>query len=230
METVKKDKPTKTASGKDIVQAPGTNQFLVEKGMAFSEIVQADADGKMLVFDVLDFPEISRTNLAKLSNRARMAYQMDLRNAGPISDRLAKGDDPFESRIQVINDRDPLARSTGSLRKGQAKKVPDGMKHLNVGPHEVAELEEVGWRKAKPSEVDIVGAKEKAGAVVLMDNKGKVDNVTMLVEKEAYDKHRKADRERAEARLTANVQQTKEKMKQFDSRVTIFDKSDLVRK
>ena len=104
------------------------------------------------------------------------------------------------------------------------------MKHLNVMPEEVEELETVGYKKAKPEEVDIVGSREKAGAVVLMNTKGKVDNVTMLVDEEDYKKHRKADRAKSEARLESNIETTKENMKKFDSRVTIFDTGDLTKK
>ena len=218
------------ATSKKIEQTPGKEQILITKGMPFSKIKKADDAGKFLVFDILDFPEISAVNLGKLSNSARMAYQMDLRNAKTVTNRVNNGQNPFEDRIKVIGSRDPLSRGHESMRKGQAKKLPEGMMHLNVDPVDVAELEDVGYRKAKPEEVEIVGSKVKAGAVVLTDRKGNVDNVTMLVEKDKYEKHRESDRAKTQARLDANIEATKENMKQYAPRVTLYDKSDLVRK
>ena len=220
MEAVKKTKDV----------APGENQVLVTKDMPFTDVLKADNDGKFLVFDMLDFPEFSRTNLAKLSKRARAAYQMDLRNAEVTRNRLANGEEPFEQKIKVIGAKDPLSRNHSTFRKGQARKLPKGMKHLNVDPYDVEDLERLGYRKAKPEEVVIEGAREKAGAVVLMNRKGDVDNVTMLVEEEKYAKHREADRAKTQAKLDSNLESTKETMKQFAPRVTIYDKSELVRK
>lgn len=210
--------------------APGENQVLVTKDMAFTDVLKADNAGKYLVFDMLDFPEFSRTNLAKLSKRARAAYQMDLRNAEITKNRVSAGEEPFEHKIKVIGSKDPLSRNHSTFRKGQARKIPEGMKHLNVDPYDVEDLEQLGYRKAKPGEVIIEGAREKAGAVVLMNRKGDVDNVTMLVEEEKYAKHREADREKTQAKLNTNLESTKENMKQFAPRVTIYDKSELVRR
>ena len=223
------EKPTKTVSGKTIDLAPGTNQVLVDTETPFEKILEYDKEGKQIVFDILDFPEFSAVNLGRLSRQARAAYQMDLRNSIQTASRMADGSDPFESQIKAINKRDPLARSQDTIRTGKAKKLPSGMTHLNVSPDDVEELERVGYRKAKPSEVDIVGSRTKEGAVVLLNPKGGVDNVTMLVDAEDYKKHRKADIAKSEARVGQNIEATKEKMKRYDSRVTIFDESDLVR-
>lgn len=230
MEPAKKTTTRKTPAGKPIELAPGMEQVLVEKSTPFAEILAADKAEKHLIFDMLDFPELSRVNLGKLSQRARMAYQQDYRNAMSVTANKEHGFEPFEDRIKAIGANDPLSRGHESLRKGKAKKLPKGMKHLNVMPEEVEELEAVGYKKAKAEEVDIVGSREKAGAVVLMNNKGKVDNVTMLVDDEDYQKHRKADRAKSAARLESNIETTKENMKKFDSRVTIFDTGELSKK
>ncbi len=210
--------------------APGENQVLIGSDTAFDDILAYDKEGKHLVFDMLDFPEVSQVNLGLLSKQARMAYQMDLRNSVQTASRTASGEDPYESRIKVIASKDPLARSRDSMRSGQARTLPSGMKHLNVAPEDVSELEQVGYRKAKPGEVEIVGARTKSGAVVLQNKKGEVDNVTMLVDKDSYKAHRKADIARSEARVGQNIESTKEKLRRYDSRVTIFDESDMKRK
>lgn len=207
--------------------APGPDQFLVTKGMSFAEVKKADEEGKKLVFDLLDFPEIPLAKLGQLSTQARMAYQMDYRIHGTEKRRKDEGWDTFHDRVKILDDSDPLSRRSESLRVGKAKSLPKGMKHLNVGVHEVDELERAGWRKAKPDEVDIVGAQEKAGAVVLTNPKGGVENVTMLVDAEKYEEHRKAERAKTGARLEANISQTKEKMRQYAPKVTIYDKTEL---
>jgi len=224
------EKPKVTSTGKPITQAPGPQQFLVDGGTSFEDVLEADQAGKFLVFDILDFPEISRVNLGKLSPQARTAYQMDMRNANRVSEKMADGQEPFATRLEVINKRDPLARRDDAMRRGQARKIPKGMKHLNVGTHEVEELERIGWRKAKPDEVDIVGAVAKSDRVVLMNPKGGVDNVTMLVDAKDYEKHRQAERAKTDERLNNNIESTRENLKQYDSRVTVFDKSDLIKK
>jgi hypothetical protein len=220
----------KTPAGETITPAPGDNQFFIEKGVPFTKILAADKAEKLLVFDVLEFPEISATNLGKLSQRARAAYQMDMRNSSSFAKNKEMGFQPYEERLKAIGDGDPLSRGHEDARKGKARKLPKGMKHMNVMPEEVEELERVGYKKADPDEVEIVGSTVKDGAVVLQDAKGKVGNVTMLVEDEAYKKHRKADRAKTQARLDSNVEATKERMKRFNPRVTIFDESDLTRK
>jgi hypothetical protein len=225
-----KDKVTKTASGKPIEQTPGSNQELVTRDMPFAQVLELDQAGKQLVFDTLDFPEISPVNLGKLSNPARIAYQMDMRNAHGVQSRTADGSNPYEDRISVIDKADPLARTHGGARVGAAKKLPKGMKHLNVTPDEVSSLEAVGYKKAKPGEVEIVGSSEKSGTVVLKDNKGEVSNVTMLVPAEDYKAHRKAGIAKSEARVNQNLESTKEKMRRYDSRVTVFDKSEMEKK
>ena len=210
-----------------INQAPGKEQVLVTKDTAFQQILKFDKEGKYLVFDIIDFPELSRTQLSKLSPSARTAYQMDMRIAYKTGAKLANGETPFDKRIEIIDKNDPLSRGHSSMRKGQAKKLPQGYKHLNVGPHEVDELRNIGYRLAKPDEVEIVGAKIKDGAVVLTDNHGHVENVTMLVEEDKYQKHREIDRSKAEARLEANIEATKETMRQYAPKVTIYDKTEL---
>ena len=78
--------------------------------------------------------------------------------------------------------------------------------------------------------MEIVGSRKKAGAVVLLNQKGDVDNGTMLGGADDYKEHRKAEIAKSEARVGQNLESTKEKMKRYDSRVTIFDDSDLNRK
>jgi len=213
----------------DIEQTPGDNQVLIKKGMGIDEIAKYDAQGKNLVFDIIHFPKLSMTNLGKLSSQAQMAYQMDLRAAQRTDSIIDSGKVPFSERLEVIGRRDPLSRSSEDLRKGQARSVPAGMMHLNVAPHEVDELESAGYHKAKPDEVDIVGSKTKAGAVVLTDQKGNIDNVAMLVDKESYEAHREAVRDKGQARIDANLESTKERMRQYNPKVTIYDKSTLVK-
>lgn len=213
-----------------ITQASADKQVLIKKGMGIDEIVRYDEAGKFLVFDIIHFPELSMTQLGKLSSKSQMAYQMDLRAAGRVDSIIDDGSKPFSERLQVISDRDPLARRSEDARKGMARKVPKGKKHLNVGAHEVNELERVGWKKAKSEEVDIVGSQNKEGAVVLTDQKGNVENVTMLVDKEDYEAHREADRDRSRARLDTNLEATKENMRRFMPKVTIYDKSDLIQR
>lgn len=222
---------SKTAVKESLVieQTPGDNQVLIKKGMGIDEIAGYDAQGKNLVFDIIHFPQLSMTNLGKLSSQAQMAYQMDMRAAQRTDSIIDAGKVPFSERLEVIGKRDPLSRSSEDMRKGQARMVPKGMMHLNVSPNEVEELEGAGYRKAKPDEVDIVGSKEKAGAVVLADQKGNVDNVAMLVDKEDYEAHRSAIRDKGQARIDANLESTKERMRQYNPKVTIYDKSTLVK-
>lgn len=199
----------------------------VDSSMSQSAILKADADGKKLIFDIVDFPELSLTTLGKMSRGNRMAYQMDLRYSKKADQRIADGLSPYSETKKRLDGEDPLGNITSESPFEVRNKSKDHH-YLFPDPRHVDALKRAGYELVKPDgKEQVVHGVKKGDMVAIVGDSGKIDNVAMRVDLEKYNKHVEVNHKKSQARLGQHLDETKEKMAKYSSRVTIHDKSSL---
>jgi hypothetical protein len=230
--TAPKPKVPKTAAKAETAKLKETidkqdSTFFVERGCLQSEILDQDAAGKKLIFDIVDFPEVSLTTLGNMSRENRMAYQMDSRYASKAGTRMDEGKSPYSDVREQLRQEDPL----GNLIQGSAFEVQNGnpnMKYLFPDPRNVEGMLRAGYKLVSPDDAATVPQTTKKGErMCVMGKDGKVDNVAMMVDAEKYSKHDAVKHKRSQARLGQHMDETKDKLHKYSPKVTIYDKSKM---
>lgn len=203
------------------------NTFFVEHGMLQSDILAADSAGKKLIFDIVQFPEVSLVTLGKMSRENQIAYQMDARYADKAGSRMAEGNNPYSDVREELRLEDPL----GNLIQGSAFEIKDGnpnMKYLFPDPKNVEGMLRAGYKLVPESEgATVPQAVKKGDRLCIVGNDGKVDNVAMMVDAEKYAKHDAVKHKRSQARLGQHLESTKDKLQKYAPKVNIYDKSKM---
>ena len=220
-----KDKEALNAQVKKNYSAQDATYF-VEAGASKESILKADKEGKKLIFDIVDFPEVSNVTLGNLSRENRIAYQEDARIAKRASDRVSGGLSPYTDIRDKLISQDPLHVDNANGNSGKVTDGAKGMHYLAADPRHTGRMERAGYKFVKPGEVSVINGIDKGSKVVLMGDNGNVDNVIMKVDKDDYDKHVAIQAKKSQARLGENLESTKEKMGKYGSKVTLYDKSD----
>lgn len=201
------------------------NTFFVTSDMATSKILAADEAGKKLIFDIVEFPEMSLTIVGKLSRENRIAYQMDARYAEKAGKRMAEGKSPYSDVKKRLEMDDPLGNISAGSPFEIRNKDPE-MKYIFGDPRRVEAMQRAGYELVDPNgKEEIAQGVTKGGKVCILGDNNKVENVAMKVPKADYDKHMEIEVKKSQARLGRHLDETKEKMAKYAPKVTIYDKS-----
>lgn len=203
------------------------DSFFVEKSTPITAMLAADKAKKKLIFDIVDFPELPKETLGKLSKDARMAYQMDLRYSNKAAERMAEGESPYSETRDKIIAEDPL-RIHGAGGAFEIEGKREDVHYFFPDPKDVERFQRAGYSLVKPEDPEtVVNGVKKGDRIVITGDAGKVEHVAMKVDKKSYGKHRDAVVKVGQARLGQTVEETKERMRQYAPKVNIYDKTTL---